>query len=100
VKKIADIEENYNEEYDQFRKAKLDPSQIDKLISEASPEARDTLLIIFARSSYLAPKLNNLFDLTLEEKKSLYTQINAFAVDVKKHLTKLTIEAKKEGLKC
>ena len=89
VKKLAQIEKNYKKEYDIYRKSKLDPAQLDTLIKNASPELKNTLLIIFAKSSYIAPKLNKVFDLSLEEKEELSKTMEEFGKFVKAELKKL-----------
>lgn len=89
VKTLATIEEKFPDQYKNLSESKMDPSQIDKLMGKMSPEDKDTFLIIFARASYIAPKLNKLFDLSLEEKKELTETINKYASFVEEKLTAL-----------
>ena len=79
VKILAEIEEKFPGSYKKLRDTKVDPSQIDMLMTGMDPQTKDTLLVIYAKASYIAPKLAKLFELTLEEKKALAKSIDAFA---------------------
>lgn len=86
VKTLANIEEKFPTQYEQLKKSKIDPSQIDKIMGEMNQKDKDVMLTIFAKSSYIAPKLNNLFELSLEEKKELAKTIDEFGDFVEEKL--------------
>ncbi len=90
VNALAKIQENFGDEYEKFRAAKLDPSQLDAILKDLAASDKEAFLLIFARASFIAPKLNKLFDLTLEEKKELAASINNFSKSVKETLTNIT----------
>ena len=87
VRTLANIEEKFQPQYNQLKTSRMDPSQIDKIMERMSPERRDTMITIFARASYIAPKLNNLFELSLEEKKKLAEMIEDFGQFIEEKLT-------------
>lgn len=89
VKSLTKIEEKFPEEYEEIRKSRLDPSMIDELMEKMNIEEKETFLLIFAKASYIAPKLSKLFELSLTEKKELAKTVDDYAVFVEKKLTEL-----------
>lgn len=94
INTLAKIQDKFPEEYKEFREVRVNPMNVDKFMEKLSQEEKDTFLIIFARASYIAPRLNKLFESTLAEKKQLAEDINSFAEFVESKLTKLV---KKKG---
>lgn len=97
IKALIEIEEKFPTEYKKIREAKIDPSQIDKMMDKMSPKEKDTFFVIFAKASYIAPKLNRVFDLSLEEKKELITTIKSFGDFTEKKLTVMQKPSSRSG---
>lgn len=89
IRTLTTLEEKFKPEYDELRKSKLDPAQIDKLLEKMPQKEKDVFFMIFAKATYIVPKINKLFDLNLEEKKELSETIDNFAKFVEDKLTEL-----------
>jgi len=89
VNTLANIQKKFPEEYKEIQKSRLDPSKIDVIMEKMNPEEKDVFLLIYAKSSYIAPKLNRVFDLSLKEKQELAETITNFATYVEEKLTSL-----------
>jgi len=75
VKKLADIEREYPEQYQIIRQAKFDPMSIDKIMENMTSEEKEIFFTLFMKSSLLGRKLVNLFDITADEKDDLAKEL-------------------------
>ena len=89
---LAKIEEVYPEHYQQLKQASIDPQNIEDILSDLTDEEKEAFFIIFAKANFIMKKLNNLFDLSIEEKKKLSKSIR----DLADFTGKKIIEAKEK----
>jgi predicted flavoprotein YhiN len=90
IESLAIIEKKYPKEYKLVKQTKDDPSAIMQLTNELSDEAKETFLYIMIRASSLGSKLNNVFDLSQQDKEKLAKDIREFSLTVEKKITGLS----------
>ncbi len=99
IEDLADTQEKYPEEYDNFKEFAEDPTLIHE-ITEQIPdedvknEIRDTLFKIFLDITKISRKMRNIYDLSVEEKRDLAETMNEMINDMTNKLQKVeeTIE--------
>lgn len=89
VKKLAEIEENFPITYGKFKKATFDPENIESIMTSMTEEQKEIFLIIFTKVSFIAKKLNQLFEMPVDEKKKLAKEIEDFMRYMEKKLSEL-----------
>jgi len=97
VATLVEIEKKFPNNYLKLKEATFDPEKIDEILTSMSDEEKETFLLIFTRASIISRKLNELFDLNLEEKEKLVKEIRAFAIFVGNRLKELEARMRKKG---
>ncbi len=89
VKRLAEIEENFPENYGKFKEATFDPENIENIMTSMTEQEKEIFLIIFTKASIIAKKLNQLFEISIEEKKKLAKEIEDFMNYTEKKMREL-----------
>lgn len=86
VGQLSNIQKEFPEHYKVMKELKDDPQAIEEITSGLPEEIKDTLLLIIIKASAIGKRMNNLFDLSIDEQKKLSEDINKFAEDVEKRM--------------
>lgn len=86
VLQLAKIEQDFPEQYKVIRSLKDDPEAIFEMTTKLPSEVKDTLILVIVKSSAIGRKMNQLFDLNVEQKKELASEIEKFSTDVENKL--------------
>jgi hypothetical protein len=95
IQGLIDIQENFPEEYNAMLKFRDDPSELTENKSIPN-ELKSELLLITIKASKLGAEAQNIYLLSLDEKKELIKKINDFKEYVKNLIEKYSkIEVEK-----
>lgn len=89
VRALAEIQENFKDEYEALKDFQTEPALLDKLVDKIDEDQKDVLILIMGKASIIGRKMNNLFDLSVEDKKQLADDIDDFSKFVEKKLVEL-----------
>ena len=84
IRLLADIQKNYPEQYESIKKFSTDPQAIDKLITEMKEEQQALLLKLLLKAGTFGRRIALLFELSVEEKKKLADEMEAFIKSITK----------------
>jgi len=86
---LIEIERKHPDLYNILRSVKMDYESMDDVLDNLNEKQRDVLMLIFFKTSSLGKKMNRLFDLTLEEKIKLVSDLKDFSEFVNKKLKEM-----------
>jgi len=75
---LADIEDEYKEDYQKLKEIQKDPTLILERLNELNEKDKEKLLAMFVRISKLESRMVKLFDLDSKEKRELAKELNEF----------------------
>ena len=81
IRTLAEIQENFPKEFDKFRGVKGSPSMTIGIVDKAPTEVKEDLLLMLYKSSELGNKIDNLFSLSLADKKQLAKDLKRLSED-------------------
>lgn len=79
VDTLADIHENFPDYYELINRIKSDPTLIDQMMTEMSERDKEIFLLILIKASMLGERMNELFNLSVEEKRKLAEDLREFS---------------------
>ena len=79
IELLAEIQTAYPKEYDILVQMKNDPTMIEQFTESLSTEEKDLLLLAMIKASQLGSKMNNLFELSANDKRVLISEINKYS---------------------
>jgi len=86
VETLADIEKDYNEEYNMLKDFATDPDSINKLMEKLSMEKQTILLRMLLQSGKFAGDFANLLNLTEEQKRELSKNLKKFVEEMTRQI--------------
>ena len=81
IRTLAEIQENFPKEFDKFSRVKGSPSMTIGIVDKAPTEVKEDLLLMLYKSSELGNKIDNLFSLSLTDKKQLAKDLKRLSED-------------------
>lgn len=81
---LANIENEFKDDYQKLKEVQKDPSAIFDKLKDLSDEEKNNLLVLFARISRFEGRMLRLFDLSVDEKRQLAKELNEFVETIKK----------------
>ena len=98
IELLAEIQIAYPKEYDVLIQMKNDPAMIEQFAGRLSTEEKDLILLAIIKASQLGSKMNNLFELSAADKRTLVSEINTYASWLETGIKRLD-EKRKSGTK-
>jgi len=86
VEQLAQIQKDFPKQYELIKQMKDDPEMIEQITVGLSEEVKDTLLLVIVKASSMGKRMNNLFDLSADEQKTLAEDIQKFSIYVEKRM--------------
>lgn len=92
IEQLADIQEEYPDQYHLFQEVQHDPSEVLDATEEMSEEKKNMLLTLIVRASNLGQRTNNIFQMSSDEKRELSEDLTDFGEFVETQIEELSEE--------
>ena len=90
VRELAQIESEFGDQYKELKELQKNPDILLQISEDMPEEGKAILFEMFMRSASLSTRTARLFDLTLEEKKKLASDLVKFSKDMDGYIVRLS----------
>ena len=91
VRSLKDVQSKFPNQYQLLLDLQNDPSKLLEITKQMDKRVSSIMINLFVRSSILSNKINNMFELTVDEKEDLAKDLESFSEEFTNSLRELEV---------